>query len=127
VAVTSQALGSAYLALGEADAAAAHLGRALTLHGELEEPLGVATTLDAVAELAAVGGSPDVAARHLGAAQGIRVAMGAAAEPAEEARRAQTREAAAGAIGARAFEDAFAAGLGTEIGRAIELALASID
>ena len=80
-------------------------GEALAVSRELGDERGIPAALEGLAGVAAAGGDPRGAARIFGAAEGVRAAIHAPADPAERLLRARCLESVRGALGQDAFEE----------------------
>ena len=103
--------------------ALAQVSAALSLFQELEDPRGIAWSLEVFAGLLAAGGQPDGAARLWGASEGLRERMGASLAPNIRLIRDRYIEVVKTSIGEARFAAACAEGRAMSGRRAISLAL----
>ena len=107
--------------------ARAYASEALSIYRELEDPRGIAWSLDVFAGLIAAGGHVEEAARIWGASDGLLDSVGGTLVPTIGWIRDRYFEAARGALGDRSFERARAEGRALQAERAIALASRRFD
>jgi predicted ATPase/DNA-binding CsgD family transcriptional regulator len=105
------------------EGATAYFTEALQLAEKQRTFLTVERALAGLATVAVLQGEPEKAARLFGMAEAICVALGTAFNPPENVVYAQGREAARNALGARAYQEFFAAGRDLDPKLAISVAL----
>jgi predicted ATPase/DNA-binding CsgD family transcriptional regulator len=108
---------------GETATATTWLRQSLRRRHQLGDRLGVAECLEGLATVAAGSDQPARAVRLLGAAAGLREAIGAPLPPVERPSHEATTAAARDALGAAAFAATFAAGQALTPTRAVAEAL----
>jgi DNA-binding CsgD family transcriptional regulator len=115
------------LAMWRGDFAQAHvaLREALRIAHELGVPFFVAEILERLAALLAPRGNAAPAARFLGAAEGLRAAIGSPPLPADRLTRDQAVAAARQALGAEGWAAAFALGHDLPLAQVVAEALAT--
>src|SRR5204862_3442702 len=111
------------VALGDARAAVAHLSEALIDFRNLGDRAGVAWWLAGLAGVATLDEDPERAARLWGAAEALRLALGARPAPASRAARERLMAVTRQQVGEASFEVAWAARTNLTPEQAIELAL----
>ena len=107
--------------------ARAYASEALSIYRELEDPRGIAWSLDVFAGLIAAGGHVEEAARIWGASDGLLDSVGGTLVPTIGWIRDRYFEAARGALGDRSFERVRAEGRALQAERAIALASRRFD
>jgi predicted ATPase/DNA-binding CsgD family transcriptional regulator len=110
---------------GDLDGSHAALREALRLAHELGVPFFVAEILERLAALLVRCGETAPAARFLGAAEGLRAAIGSPPLPADRLTRDQTTFAAQQALGAEGWSAAFALGRDLPVAQIVAEALAT--
>jgi DNA-binding CsgD family transcriptional regulator len=110
---------------GDLEGALAALREALRLAHELGVPFFVAEILERLAALLVRCGEDAPAARFLGAAEGLRAAIGSPPLPADRLTRDQTTFAAQQALGAEGWAAAFALGRDLPVAQIVAEALAT--
>jgi hypothetical protein len=111
------------LAEGDLSPAAALNARSLTLRSQINDPVGIANSLEGMAAVKIAVGDHQKAARLLGAAQELYARLGTAASPREERELAPLRTAIAHELGADRAERELFAGRYMAEAEAIDLAL----
>jgi non-specific serine/threonine protein kinase len=96
-----------------------HLSEALSIYQELEDPRGIAWSLDVFAGLLAASGRAEESARSWGAADRLLETVGGALAPEIRWIRGRYLESARTALGAHAFDAARAAGRDLSLNDAI--------
>jgi predicted ATPase len=112
---------------GDYSQARALLEESLTLRQELGDKEGIASCLEGLAEGVRVQGDPGRAVRLFGAAQALRLAIGAPLPPVERAAYEQAVASVRAQLGEDAFAAAWQEGRATELSQIIEQALKTGD
>ena len=107
---------------GNFDQARAQASEALLYCQELEDPRGIAWSLDVFAALSAAGGLPDVAARLWGASDGLLASVGGSLNPTISWIRDRYFETVETSLGVESFNGARAEGRTMSSAQAIALA-----
>ena len=108
---------------GELAQAHAQVSEALSIYQELEDPRGIAWSLDVLAAFLAAGGRAEEGARSWGAADRLLDTVGGALAPEIGWVRARFLEPARTSLGAELFDSARAAGREMPLADAISRAL----
>jgi tetratricopeptide (TPR) repeat protein len=126
VARSLQNLGDVTYTLGDAVEAHMLMVGALGLLQYLGSRDGVVGSIEGIARAVAAEGQPRQATRLLSAASSLRITQGDPLRPSEQAEYKQAVTALRGALGAEAFEEAWAEGAALSLDEAIGAALAPV-
>jgi non-specific serine/threonine protein kinase len=124
VARSLQNLGDVLYRLGDVAGAHPLMAEALTLLQNLGSKDGVVESIEGIAHAVAAEGRPRPAVRLLGAVSSLRVTLHEPLRPSEQAEHDQAVAVLRDALGAQAFDAAWAAGAQLSIEQAIDNALA---
>jgi tetratricopeptide (TPR) repeat protein len=122
VAVCLHVLGRAALRRGDLGAAATHIAEGLRQHVEIHNPAGVLLLIETAAELAAVNGDPETAARLFAGADGLRSTLEIPRAPVYHQPTRQAVTIARRRLGKPSFETGWKAGRSLTIDDAAALA-----
>jgi predicted ATPase/DNA-binding SARP family transcriptional activator len=115
------------LQMGEAAQSLALLQESLSLSSQHDDRRGVVEGLEALSELLISQGRPQLAARLLGCAAGLRTSAGPRRTPREQGAAARRMEAVCAALGQTQFDRAWEEGSRLPADQAINLALQAAD
>jgi len=112
---------------GAVESAESHLRESLVIAQEVDDPVGVAVGLGALAGVAATRGAATTAARLLGTAAALLERLGLTLEATDQADFDQNAEAVRSALGASEFAAQYAAGCRMSLDAALALAARPVE